>query len=232
MGHMFAPSELLPEPLPAEPFAIIVNWLAATVAARAQPNPNAMVLATVGTDGAPAARVVLCKQIEPDPGYLVFYTNYESRKGQHLTHYPRAAAVIHWDALHRQVRIEGPVVPSPPAESDAYFASRPWESRIGAWASAQSQPISSRAEILAAVARTAKRFGTADPTDAAAAPPAGVTIPRPPNWGGYRLWADSVELWVEGNGRIHDRGRWTRTLREQPDRTFAPSPWTASRLQP
>jgi pyridoxamine 5'-phosphate oxidase len=197
-----------------------------------QPNPNAMVVATVGDDGAPAARVVLCKQVVPDPGYIVFYTNYESRKGRDLTRHPRAAAVIHWDALHRQVRIEGAVVISPAAESDAYFASRPWQSRIGAWASAQSQPIASRADMLAAVARTAERFGTPNPTDPAATAPAGIAIPRPPHWGGYRLWADSIELWVEGSGRIHDRARWTRTLREQPDRTFVSSSWTASRLQP
>ena len=107
---------------------------------------------------------------------------------------PRAAAVIHWDHLHRQVRIEGVVVEAPAEQSDAYFASRPWQSRIGAWASEQSQPIGSRQALLAAVAKASTRFGTPNPGEAKG--DVSVTIPRPPHWGGFRLWADAVELWV------------------------------------
>src|SRR5213082_1643096 len=129
--------ELLPDPLPAEPLAVVAAWLDETWAARTQPNANSMVLATSSREGHPSARVVLCKDIVPQPGYVVFYTNYLSSKGRQLKDNPRAAAVMHWDALHRQVRIEGPVVPAPAADSDVYFAARAWQSRLGAWASAQ-----------------------------------------------------------------------------------------------
>src|SRR5579863_5823240 len=155
-------TELLPDPLPPEPLAIVQRWLAESQERRQQPNPNAMVLATVGADDRPSARVVLCKEIVPQPGYIVFYTNYRSRKGLDLEAHPRAAAVMHWDALHRQVRIEGGVVTAPSADSDAYFASRPWQSRLGAWASSQSAPIGSRKDLETAVTAAARRFGTPD----------------------------------------------------------------------
>lgn len=222
-------TELLPDPLPAQPLVIANRWLADSWKLRQQPNPNAMVIATVDPDGKPSARVVLCKDIVPEPGYLVFYTNYLSRKGRQLAENPRAAAVIHWDALHRQVRVEGPVVKAPEADSDDYFASRPWQSRLGAWASAQSEPIGSREELQAAVADAAKRFGTPPPEATA---DGNVVVPRPPHWGGYRLWAESVELWVEGEARIHDRARWTRSLTQRADGMMDPGPWTSTRLQP
>ena len=225
------PTEVLPEILPPDPLVVLKQWMAESWQRQLQPNPNAMVLATSEGDGRPSARVVLCKEIVAQPGYLVFFTNYLSRKGQQLARNPRAAAVIHWDALHRQVRIEGPVVQAPPIDSDAYFASRPWQSRIGAWASQQSQPVASREILRKAVASTAARFGVPDPVQEQ--DNAGEhAIPRPPHWGGYRLWADSVELWVEGEGRIHDRARWTRELEPQADGLFSVGPWSATRLQP
>ena len=226
-------TELLPEPLPEEPLALVNRWLADSWRLRQQPNPNSMVIATVDPDGRPSARVVLCKEIVPEPGYLVFYTNYLSRKGRQLADNPRAAIVMHWDALHRQVRVEGPVVKAPEADSDAYFASRPWQSRLGAWASAQSEPIASRADLHAALAKVAQRFSTPLP-DASAPGSMDYVIPRPAHWGGYQLWADSVELWVEGEARIHDRARWTRTLTQRVgDATlFDAGPWISSRLQP
>jgi pyridoxamine 5'-phosphate oxidase len=223
--------EVLPEPLPADPLAIAATWLQAAWAARTQPNPNAMVLATSTADGRPTARVVLCKDIVPKPGYVVFYTNYLSAKGRQLKDNPRAAAVMHWDALHRQVRIEGAVTQVPARDSDTYFASRPWQSRISAWASEQSQPIASRAVLLDAVKEAARRFGAPTPGSPGADDSLKVTVPRPPHWGGYRLWADAVELWVEGSARIHDRARWTRTLTQR-DGAFTPGAWTATRLQP
>jgi pyridoxamine 5'-phosphate oxidase len=225
-------TELLPDPLPAEPLEVVSRWLAESWRLRQQPNPNSMVIATVGPDGQPSARVVLCKEIVPKPGYLVFFTNYLSRKGRQLAENPRAAAVMHWDAVHRQVRVEGPVVKSPDADSDAYFASRPWQSRLGAWASAQSEPIGSRQELQAAVVKTAQRFGTPVPDSASAQSDTNIVVPRPPHWGGFRLWADSVELWVEGEGRIHDRARWTRKLTEASDGLIHAGPWTSTRLQP
>lgn len=211
-------TELLPEPLPPEALTLAQAWLAKAWSVRNQPNPNAMVLATASADGRPSARVVLCKDIRPEPGFIVFYTNYESRKGQELLANARAAVVMHWDHMHRQVRVEGQVVKAPEADSDTYFASRALESRIGAWASQQSQPVASRDQLLQSVAATTKRFGT--------------EVPRPPHWGGFRLWADAVELWVEGDARIHDRARWTRSLTARANGQFDTGPWTATRLQP
>jgi pyridoxamine 5'-phosphate oxidase len=226
-------TELLPDPLPAEPLVVVNHWLAQSWQSRQQPNPNAMVIATADSDGHPSARVVLCKEIVPQPGYLVFFTNYLSRKGRQLTENPRAAAVMHWDALHRQVRVEGPIVRAPEADSDAYFASRPWQSRIGAWASAQSEPIGSRQDLQAAVLEAAGRFGTPRPDaqDSSSAQ-ADIQVPRPPHWGGFHLWAQSVELWVEGDARIHDRALWTRSLTQRVEGFFAAGPWSSTRLQP
>ena len=226
--HTSPHSELLSDPLPAEPLAVAANWLAQAWKDRQQPNPNAMVLATSTADGHPSARVVLCKDIAPDPGFVVFYTNYLSRKGQELMENPRAALVIHWDHMHRQVRVEGRIVKAPESDSDAYFASRAVESRIGAWASQQSQPVGSRKELLDAVAQASARFGVELNAPAAGAP----VVPRPPHWGGFRLWAEAVELWCEGDARIHDRARWTRTLTPRGTAAFDPGPWTATRLQP
>jgi pyridoxamine 5'-phosphate oxidase len=212
-------TELLPEPLPADPLVVLNRWMAESWQQRLQPNPNAMVLATSTREGMPSARVVLCKDIVPQPGFVVFYTNYLSRKGRELTENPHAAIVIHWDHFHRQVRIEGRIVKAPEADSDTYFASRARESRVGAWASKQSEPIASRKALLQAVQETNQRF--TEPT-----------VPRPPHWGGFRLWAEAVELWVEGDARIHDRARWTRTLTPRGPSDFDPSSWTATRLQP
>ena len=224
-------TEHLPDPLPAEPLALVSAWLDEAWAARRQPNANAMVLATVSSDGQPSARVVLCKGIVPHPGYIVFYTNYHSAKGRELSGNPRAAAVMHWDALHRQVRIEGPVASAPAADSDAYFASRSWQKRIAAWASAQSEPVASRAQLMENVARAARRFGTPVPGTAAAEAAADFAIPRPPHWGGFRLWAAAVELWCEGDARMHDRARWQRTLLSAAG-ALSGGPWAATRLQP
>jgi pyridoxamine 5'-phosphate oxidase len=225
--------EHLPDPLPAEPLELAAGWLADATRRELQPNPNAMVLATADASGRPSARVVLCKGITPRPGFLTFYTNYHSRKGRELEARAQAAVVMHWDALHRQLRVEGRIVRAEPAENDAYFASRNWQSRLGAWASQQSEPIGSRAELLANVAKTALRLALPAPApdgDEQARDP-GLRIARPPHWGGYHLWADAVELWVEGSARIHDRARWQRTLAPQGN-GFEPGPWSVTRLQP
>ena len=144
-------NDLLPDPLPGEPMALANSWLAAALAARHQPNPDAMVLATATASGQPAARVVLCKELDVEQGRVSFVTNYDSRKGRELAENARAALVFHWDHTHRQIRVEGMVVKAPAAESDAYFASRNWQRRVGAWASAQSQPLHSREQLSAAV---------------------------------------------------------------------------------
>lgn len=225
-------TETLPDPLPGNPFIVAAQWLAQARADAAQPNPDAMVLATVDGRGYPSARVVLCKEIDAQLGCIVFYTNYRSRKGRELEANRRAAAVFHWDHSHRQIRAEGEVQCLSDAENDAYFRSRPWQSRLGAWASDQSQPVESRRALELAVVAAARRFGipyagpgTAEPGDVA------VDVPRPPHWGGYRLCADALELWVEGEFRIHDRARWTRTLPERPG-AGSNAAWTVTRLQP
>jgi pyridoxamine 5'-phosphate oxidase len=212
-------TELLGNPLPAQPLLVASEWLAEAWRRRLQPNPNAMTLATATLEGWPAARIVLCKDVVGVPGYVVFYTNFQSRKGLELSENPRAAAVMHWDHMRRQVRIEGLVEPAPAADSDAYFASRARQSRIGAWASAQSRPVASREALLAQVREATQRFANGE-------------VPRPSFWGGYRLWADAVELWVEGEARIHDRARWTRPLKRAPDGSMQPGPWSVTRLQP
>jgi pyridoxamine 5'-phosphate oxidase len=221
-------TETLPEPLPANPLEVAAQWLAGAQAEAAQPNPNAMVLATVNGEGQPSARVVLCKDIFPDAGYIVFYTNYESHKGRDLKANPRAAVVFHWDHHHRQVRAEGRVERMSDVDNDAYFDSRPWQSRLGAWASRQSEPVQSRSAMGESVAAAARRFGipyggpgTPEPETIAA------KVPRPPHWGGFRLNVDAVELWVEGEFRIHDRARWTRI-----GGSHGVPQWTVMRLQP
>ncbi|MEP6549068.1 MAG: pyridoxamine 5'-phosphate oxidase [Gammaproteobacteria bacterium] len=225
-------TETLPDPLPANPLSTAAEWLAQARLDAAQPNPNSMVLAAVDSRGYPSARVVLCKEINSEPGFILFYTNYRSRKGMELAANHRAAVVFHWDHRHRQVRAEGRVEMLCDAENDAYFSTRPWQSRLGAWASEQSQPVESRRALERSVATVARRFGI--PYEGPGTPEpdiVAVDIPRPPSWGGFRLYADAVELWVEGEFRIHDRARWTRVLPDQLD-AHSDLPWMVTRLQP
>ena len=205
------PLPLLPE---ADPFELFGTWLKAAHESELN-DGNAMALATVDADGLPDVRMVLLKGF--DGAGFVFFTNYESRKAEELAANPRAAGVLHWDAFGRQVRLEGRIAKSPADESDEYFASRALDSRIGAWASLQSQPLDARRTLLKRVASEAARFGT--------------HVPRPPHWGGYRLWPESVELWIEGPFRVHDRARWTRTV-EAAEGGIRPGPWSATRLFP
>ena len=163
---------------------------------------TAAALATVGADGMPSCRIVLVKAVEPEG--LVFYTNYESRKGRELADRPLAALTFHWRVLDRQLRVEGRVSQVEDAVSDAYFASRERGSRIGAWASRQSEPVADRAALEARVAEMEARFGEAD-------------IPRPIFWGGFQLRPSRIEFWRRGDHRLHDRivcraerGVWTR----------------------
>ena len=201
------------------------TWYRSARERKLQRNPDAMTVATIDPDGRPSARVVLCKAVEADPGCVVFYTNKRSRKGRALEANPRAAVVLHWDAVERQIRLEGPVVPTGEAENDAYFASRHPASRVGAWASDQSEPIESRDALMEKVAERVMGLGL--DLDNAENP----DIPRPPHWGGYRVWADTVELWIGSPARVHDRAVWTRDLEPRAG-TFTPGPWSATRLQP
>jgi pyridoxamine 5'-phosphate oxidase len=158
------------------------------------PEPNAMTLATVGADGAPSARIVLLKGI--DDGF-VFFSNYTSRKGQEIAHDPRVALIFYWNELERQVRVEGRAAPTDTATSDAYYASRPRGSQLGAWASPQSTVVHGRAALDARLAETAAHYGEG-------------TIPRPPHWGGYRVVPHTIEFWQGRSNRMHDRIRYQR----------------------
>ena len=175
----------------ADPMQQFEHWLQQALSAQL-PEPNAMTLATVGADGRPSTRVVLIK--EADARGIVWYTNYDSRKGRELAANPQAALQFHWVELERVVRIEGRVEKVDAAESDRYFATRPLDSRIGAWASPQSQVIGSRAVLVANAARYGAQFM--------------LHPPRPPHWGGYRLVADTWEFWQGRKSRLHDRLRY------------------------
>ena len=191
-----------------DPIALFRLWLEEAAAAEIN-DPEAMALATVGEDGLPDARMLLCKGV--DARGLVFYGNVESAKGRELAARPKAAALFHWKSLRRQARFRGPVSPLTEVEADSYFATRPRQSRIGAWASQQSRPLESRAALEAAVEAYAKRFGDSE-------------IPRPPYWRGWRLAPVEIEFWRDGAFRLHDRVRFTRTTLE--------SPWDRRRLFP
>lgn len=220
----------LPDPLPADPFPLFVSFLDEAMDARATPNPNAMSLATVTPEGRARVRIVLCKLVQPRSGHIVFFTNYESDKGRELEATPYAAACFHWDHLERQVRISGPVTKSPPEESDAYFATRPWLSRAAAWASEQSRPLASRGELEAKLAEIKVRFGIEPDAPVEAELP--TSIARPPYWGGYRLWAERIEIWTGARGRLHDRAVWERALQEAGGGYEGASEWRGTRLQP
>lgn len=189
-----------------DPFTQFQTWFDQAVAARV-PEPNAMTLATTGPDGSPAARIVLLKGV--DERGLMFYTNYESRKAQELIAHPRAALIFYWPDLERQIRIEGGVEKTSAAESDAYFASRPRGSRIGAWVSPQSQVIAGRDVLDQRQREIEARFGDGD-------------VPRPPHWGGFRVVPVMWEFWQGRPSRLHDRLRYTRSDRG----------WTLERLAP
>ena len=195
-----------------DPFVIAKGWLAAAEAT--EPNdPNAIALASVDSGGLPNVRMVLLKDIEAlgaGQGAFVFYTNYDSVKGQELTASGKAAFVWHSKTLRRQIRVRGQVTREDGAQADAYFASRSLKSRLGAWASRQSQPLSGRAHLVAEVARVTAQHGT--------------NPPRPPFWGGFRIAPVEIEFWADGAFRLHDRFRWARPA--------ADAPWQVTRLNP
>lgn len=190
-----------------DPFAIARSWLAEAEAV--EPNdPNAIALATVDADGMPDIRMVLLKEVEADA--FVFFTNYDSAKGRQISATGKAAFVLHWKSLRRQIRVRGLVAREDGPQADAYYASRSLQSRIGAWSSRQSQPLDSRGSLMAEVARQGLRHG--------------LNPARPPFWGGFRIRPLQIEFWADGAFRLHDRFQWSRQ-----DVT---SPWQIRRLQP
>ena len=190
-----------------EPFAIARAWRSEAEAS--EPNdPNAIALASVDADGLPNVRMVLLKDIED--AAFVFYTNYGSAKGQELTQSGKAAFVMHWKSLRRQIRVRGTVTREEGPQADAYYNSRSLQSRLGAWASQQSQPLSSRGALMADVAQITVTQGP--------------TPKRPPFWGGFRIEPVEIEFWADGAFRLHDRFRWTRKS--------AKDAWDVQRLNP
>lgn len=190
-----------------DPFVIARQWLAA--AAQTEPSdPNAIALATVDPAGLPNVRMVLLKEIEPDA--FVFYTNYEGRKAVEIEASGKAAFVLHWKSLARQIRVRGLVTREDGPVADAYYASRSLPSRIGAWASRQSQPLESRGALMAEVAKKTLQLGT-NPA-------------RPHYWGGFRITPLEIEFWADGSFRLHDRFRWSRQTKDEN--------WMITRLNP
>lgn len=190
-----------------DPFVIAKSWL--TEAEASEPNdPNAIALATVDANGLPNVRMVLLKDIEP--AAFVFYTNYGSAKAREIEGAQKAAFVLHWKSLRRQIRVRGIVAREEGAAADAYYASRSLQSRLGAWASKQSTVLSSRGALMAEVAKQTALHGNA-PT-------------RPPFWGGYRITPLEIEFWADGLYRLHNRFQWSRSMVEKP--------WEINRLSP
>jgi len=191
-----------------EPFRLFGAWLGEATAAEPR-DPTAMTLATVDADGLPNARMVLLKGVD-ERGFL-FYTNIDSKKGRELDVHPLAALVFHWKSLNRQVRVRGSVERVTEAEADVYFATRPQQAQIGAWASKQSAPLESRLAFEKAVALYAAKYALG-------------TVPRPPNWSGYRIMPLRIEFWHDRPFRLHDRIEFTRT--------DLSAPWSKTRLYP
>ncbi|HZV73835.1 MAG TPA: pyridoxamine 5'-phosphate oxidase [Conexibacter sp.] len=198
--------ELTEDDLPSDPIALAQRWFADAQAAEIE-QADAMTLATSTPDGRPSARAVLLKGI--DARGFAFFTNYESRKARELDANPRAALVLLWVPLQRQLRVAGTVVRLSAEESDAYFATRARGSQLGAWASEQSRPLPDRSALEERWAALDERYG-------------GGAVPRPPHWGGYRVEPDEIEVWQGRANRLHDRFAYTRT----------PDGWERVRLQP
>jgi pyridoxamine 5'-phosphate oxidase len=190
-----------------DPFAQFETWLGEALATDGLPEPNAVTVATVSADGQPSARVVLLRGY--DARGFVFFTNYDSRKGRELDGAGKASLLFFWAALERQIRIDGAVERLSASESDAYFARRPRGHRLSAWASPQSAVVPSRASLEASMLEADRRF-------------AGVDVPRPPNWGGYRVIPHAFEFWQGRRNRVHDRIAYVRGAER----------WTRERLAP
>jgi len=210
------------------PLLLLQSWLNEAMALDLQPNPDTMAIATSNSQGLPNVRMVLCKEINTEEGYVVFYTNYNSVKSLEIKENPKCSALFHWDKLGYQIRIRGEILQSPDEENDNYFASRHLGSQVGAWASNQSNPVVDRETLDDQFNKILDRFDLTNES---------ITlneqkIPRPPHWGGYRLWIEEIEFWLNQKDRLHDRLHFMRALTNSSEGIETEKKWTVKRLQP
>ena len=210
------------------PLLLLQSWFNEAMELDLQPNPDTMAIATSNSQGLPNVRMVLCKEINTEEGYVVFYTNYNSVKSLEIKENPKCSALFHWDKLGYQIRVRGEILQSPDEENDTYFASRHLGSQVGAWASNQSNPVEDREALDDQFKKILDRFNLTSKS---------ITrneqkIPRPPNWGGYRLWIEEIEFWLNQKDRLHDRLHFRRALTISSDGIETEKKWTVKRLQP
>ena len=210
------------------PLLLLQSWFNEAMELDLQPNPDTMAIATSNSQGLPNVRMVLCKEINTEEGYVVFYTNYNSVKSMEIKENPKCSALFHWDKLGYQIRIRGEILQSTDKENDAYFASRHLGSQVGAWASNQSNPVEDRQALDDQFRKILDRFNLTSES---------ITrneqkIPRPPHWGGYCLWIEEIEFWLNQKDRLHDRLHFRRTLTISNEGIEAEKNWTVKRLQP
>ena len=210
------------------PLLLLQSWFNEAMELDLQPNPDTMAIATSNSQGLPNVRMVLCKEINTEEGYVVFYTNYNSVKSMEIKENPKCSALFHWDKLGYQIRIRGEILQSTDKENDAYFASRHLGSQVGAWASNQSNPVEDRQALDDQFRKILDRFNLTSES---------ITrnekkIPRPPHWGGYRLWIEEIEFWLNQKDRLHDRLHFRRALTISSEGIKTEKNWTIKRLQP
>lgn len=220
--------KMLSQSMTKNPILLLQSWLNEAMELDLQPNPDTMAIATSNSQGLPNVRMVLCKEINTKEGYVVFYTNYNSVKSLEIKENPKCSALFHWDKLGYQIRIRGEILQSPDEENDTYFASRHLGSQVGAWASNQSNPVEDREALDDQFKKILDRFNLTSES---------ITrneqkIPRPPNWGGYRLWIEEIEFWLNQKDRLHDRLHFRRALTISSGGIETEKKWTVKRLQP
>ncbi len=220
--------KILSQSMTQNPLLLLQSWLNEAMELDLQPNPDTMAIATSNSQGLPNVRMVLCKEINTEEGYVVFYTNYNSVKSLEIKENPKCSALFHWDKLGYQIRIRGEILQSPDEENDTYFASRHLGSQVGAWASNQSNPVEDREALDDQFKKILDRFNLTSES---------ITrneqkIPRPPNWGGYRLWIEEIEFWLNQKDRLHDRLHFRRALTISSEGIETEKKWTVKRLQP
>ena len=220
--------KMLSQSMTQNPLLLLQSWLNEAMELDLQPNPDTMAIATSNSQGLPNVRMVLCKEINTEEGYVVFYTNYNSVKSLEIKENPKCSGLFHWDKLGYQIRIRGEILQSPDEENDTYFAGRHLGSQVGAWASNQSNPVEDREALDDQFKKILDRFNLTSES---------ITrneqkIPRPPNWGGYRLWIEEIEFWLNQKDRLHDRLHFRRALTISSEGIETEKKWTVKRLQP